>query len=96
MPVALKKKMGVTAMKIFAQDGLVKAAPIEQLIRYGLSLPVAATVLGMPKLDYIDENIRLAKAARPMVTGEMKDLSERLSREHKARLDLFFRDHVDA
>ena len=49
LPVALKKKMGVTAMKIFAQDALVGQAPPEKLIQYSMSLPVAATVIGMPK-----------------------------------------------
>ncbi|MEZ5403317.1 MAG: aldo/keto reductase [Bryobacteraceae bacterium] len=96
LPAALKKKMGVTAMKLFAQDGLVNAAPIDTLIRYALSLPVAAAVMGMPKLDHIDENIRLTKAFKPLKKSEMMDLSKRLSHDHKARLDRFFSDHVDA
>ncbi len=96
LPVALKKKMGVTAMKIFAQDGLMRAASVETLIRYALSLPVASAVLGMPQLEFMDENIAVAKAFKPMKKSEMRDLSGRLSKEHKARLDQFFRDHVDA
>jgi predicted aldo/keto reductase-like oxidoreductase len=96
LPVALKKKMGVTAMKVFAQGGLSHAASIDQLIRYALSLPVTAAVMGMPQPENIDENIRLAKAFKPLKKSEMKDLSKRLSEEHKAQLDLFFRDHVDA
>ena len=96
LPVALKKKMGVTAMKIFAQDGLKDAASIETLIRYGLSLPVAAAVLGMPKLEHMDENIHVAREFRPLGKKEMRDLSGRLSKTHKAKLDEFFRDHADA
>jgi hypothetical protein len=96
LPVALKKKMGVTAMKLFAQDGLVHAAPIDTLIRYSLSLPVAAAVMGMPKLEFIDEDVRLAKAFKPLRKTEMRDLSGKLSREHKARLDRFFATHIDA
>ncbi|MCC6589209.1 MAG: aldo/keto reductase [Bryobacterales bacterium] len=96
LPVALKKKMGVTAMKLYAQEGLVGAAPLDKLMGYALSLPVAAGVVGMPQLDYIDENIKMAKAFKPLSKGEMKDLSVNLSREHKARLDRFFADHVDA
>jgi predicted aldo/keto reductase-like oxidoreductase len=96
LPVALEKKMGVTAMKTFAQDGLMKAAPVETLIRYSLSLPVASAVLGMPKLAHIEENIRVARRFKPLGKREMRDLSGRLSKEHKARLDHFFRDHVDA
>ncbi|MBK5294067.1 MAG: aldo/keto reductase, partial [Acidobacteriia bacterium] len=95
-PVAMKKKMGITAMKVFAQEGLVGAAPIETLIRYSLTLPVAAAVLGMPQMPFIDENIKLAKAFKPLSKPEMRDLSDRLSKTHKARLDRFFSNHVDA
>src|SRR5947199_125610 len=48
LPVALRKKMGVTAMKVFAQDALAGQAPPEKLLHYSMSLPVAATVGGMP------------------------------------------------
>lgn len=96
LPVALKKKMGVTAMKIFGQEGLVGAAPIDKLIHYSMSLPVATVVLGMPKLEYFDENIRAVKAFKPLAKSEMKELSDRLSHEYKASLDQFFAHHVDA
>lgn len=96
LPAALKKKMGVTAMKIFGQEGLLGAAPIERLIHYSMSLPVAAVVLGMPKLEFMDENIQHAKAFKPLGKSDMKELSDRLSHEYKAKLDDFFRDHVDA
>ncbi len=96
LPVALRKKMGVTAMKIFAQEGLVGKASPETLIRYGLSLPVACAVVGMPKPEFIDENTRIAKAFRPLPQREMKQISTSLAQAHKARLDRFFRDHVDA
>src|SRR5215831_9591856 len=56
LPIALQKKMGVTAMKIFAQDALVGQAAPEKLIRYSMSLPVAATVIGMPKLEHIEQD----------------------------------------
>ena len=96
LPVALKKKMGVTAMKIFGQEGLVGAAPIDRLIHYSMSLPVATVVLGMPKLEYLDENVRAVRAFKPLGKPEMKDLSDRLSHEYKAQLDEFFSNHVDA
>ena len=96
MPVALKKKMGVTAMKIFAQEKLVGAAEVDKLVGYALTLPVAAAVLGMPKLEFIDQNIQVAKAFKPLGKPEMKDLSGKLSKQYKAELDRFFRNHVDA
>jgi len=96
LPVALKKKMGVIAMKIFAQEQLVGKAAISDLLRYSLSLPVGAAVLGMPKMEFIDENIQLAKSFSPLSKPNMKGLSEKLSVQHKARLDRFFENHVDA
>jgi predicted aldo/keto reductase-like oxidoreductase len=88
--------MGVTAMKVFAQEKLVGGAPIETLIRYALSLPVAAAVLGMPKLEFIDENTRIAKNFKALDKREMRDLSDRLSKQYKAGLDRYFQNHVDA
>jgi predicted aldo/keto reductase-like oxidoreductase len=96
LPVANRKKMGVIAMKIFAQEGLNGKAPVEKLIRYALSLPVTAAVLGMPKLEYIEENIQVAKAFKPLPAAEMKTLSNQLAGQHKAALDRFFASHVDA
>lgn len=96
LPVALKKKMGVLAMKIFAQERLVGKAPVEGLLRYSLSLPVAATVLGMPKFEQIEENVQLAKSFSPLSKPERKEMSDKLSVLHKASLDRFFESHIDA
>lgn len=96
LPVALRKKMGVTAMKVFAQDALIGQAAPGKLLYYALSLPVAAAVVGMPKSEHIEENIRLAKAFKPLPNSEMKRISGVLSEKNKAALDLFFRTHVDA
>jgi len=96
LPVANKKKMGVIAMKVFAQEGLSGKASAEKLISYSLSLPVSACVVGMPQLDFIEKNIEIAKAYRPMPKEEMKELSDRLAVAHKAELDRFFCNHVDA
>ena len=38
----------------------------EPLIRYALSLPVSTAVIGMPKLQFIDQNIALVKSFKPM------------------------------
>jgi predicted aldo/keto reductase-like oxidoreductase len=95
LPVANRKKMGVIAMKIFAQEGLSGKAPAEKLIRYSLSLPVSAVVIGMPKLEFIDENIATVKRFEPLPPAEMKKLSSELSMQHKAQLDRFFCNHID-
>lgn len=96
LPVAVKKKMGIIAMKVFAQEGLVGQAPVEKLIQYSLSLPVTAVVCGMPKLEFIDANIATVKAFHAMPKNEMRKFSDQMAAQHKARLDTFFHHHVDA
>jgi aryl-alcohol dehydrogenase-like predicted oxidoreductase len=95
LPVAVRKGMGIIAMKVFAQEGLSGKAPAEKLIQYSLSLPVSAVVVGMPKLEFVDANIATAKAYKPMSKDEMREFSGRLAVEHKASLDTFFHAHVD-
>jgi predicted aldo/keto reductase-like oxidoreductase len=96
LPVAVRKHMGILAMKVFAQDALLPHAKPQELLYYSLSLPVAAAVVGMPKLEIIEENIQLAKRFRPLPKSEMERISGTLSATEKAKLDLFFSTHVDA
>jgi len=96
LPVATRKKMGVIAMKVMAQDALVGKADTSKLMYYSLSLPVSAVVIGMPKLDHIEENCHLAKAFKPISPSDRKTMSDDLSTKYKAQLDHFFSNHVDA
>lgn len=96
LPVALSKKMGVTAMKIFAQEKLVGQTSIENLVRYSMSLPVAATVIGMPQLEHLDKNVSIAKAFKPMPREEMDSLGREMAGKNKVALDRYFADHLDA
>lgn len=96
LPAALKKKMGVTAMKIYAQEDLLGQAPLDKLLSYTLSLPVATAVIGMPKPEHIDSNVEMVKAFKPLAKKEMQELSEALSAKNKTALDLRFSDHIDA
>ncbi len=95
LPVANRKKMGVIAMKVFAQDALLKQARPEKLLYYSLSLPVSAAVVGMQNMKLIEENVRLAKAFTPLPKSEMKKLASVLSERNKLALDLLFAHHVD-
>jgi aryl-alcohol dehydrogenase-like predicted oxidoreductase len=96
LPVAKRKNLGVIAMKIFAQGALSDKTSAEKLIRYALTLPVSAAVIGMPNLTFLQQNINIAKDFQELGNSEMHDLSDRLSATHKAQLDRFFHDHVDA
>ena len=96
LPVAVRKGMGVIAMKVFGQDQIVGAAPIDKLLAYALSLPVSLASLGMPKPEFIEGNIQLARDFTPMPEAERRRLTESIAAERKVALAGFFRHHVDA
>lgn len=100
LPVANRKNLGVIAMKVTAQEGLLGHGPgkssIEPLLRYNLSLPVSACVVGMPKLDYIRENTAIARNFQPMPPGEMREFSSRMAEANKVAMDRYFCCHEDA
>jgi predicted aldo/keto reductase-like oxidoreductase len=94
LPVAVRKGMGVIAMKVFAQDQIV--APVEKLLAYSLSLPVSLASVGMPKLEFIERNIELTRAFTPMSEAERRRLTDSIAAERKVSLSEFFRLHQDA
>ena len=95
LPVAIRKNIGVTAMKIFGADGLVGQVPSEKLLYYSLSLPVAGAILGMPKVEHILENSKMARSFKPLEKSEMLDLSQALSSKNKMALDRYLSNHID-
>lgn len=95
VPVANRKKMGILAMKVTARTALYGKAPMDQLLRYPLSLPITAATISMSKLEYIEENVRIVKRFEPLTPGEMRELSGRLAPQHKASLDAWFANHAD-
>jgi hypothetical protein len=96
MPVALRKKMGITAMKVFAQEKLLGKAAPEMLLRYSMTLPVAAAVVGMPRMEHLEANLQVAQAFRPLGGDEMKQLPATVSDQMRASIDRFFAEHADA
>ena len=95
LPVAVKKNLGIIAMKVFAQEYLNNKLPSGKLIQYALSLPVSLCVVGMPSIEMIEENVNIIKNFKPMPKSEMRELSTKLAISHKAEIDHFFSNHVD-
>ena len=99
LPAAKKKNLGVIAMKIAAQDKIVGAgagkAGIESLLRYTLSLPVTAAVIGMPKLEMLEQNVAIARAFKPLQPAEMDGIYRQVA-PSQAAVARFFSDHLDA
>jgi predicted aldo/keto reductase-like oxidoreductase len=101
LKVAVRKKMGVIAMKVTGQDALIGQGPAKadasHLIRYALSHPVSLVTVGMPKLEFIRQNTELVRTFKPMSSSEMNTLSHRLAEANKLALDYHFNyEHRDA
>jgi aryl-alcohol dehydrogenase-like predicted oxidoreductase len=96
LPVAVRKQMGVIAMKVFGQDHLAGAASPEQLLAYAWSLPVSLASVGMPKLVQLESNVALAKAFVPMSQAERSRLADSIAAGRKLAMHRFFRHHEDA
>jgi aryl-alcohol dehydrogenase-like predicted oxidoreductase len=96
LPVAVRKSMGVIAMKVFGQDQIKGAAAIDKLLAYSLSLPVSLASLGMPKPEFIERNIEIARAFRPMSDAERRRLTDSISADRKVSQATFFQHHLDA
>lgn len=98
LPAAKKKNLGVILMKVTAQEKLVGSGPskadIVALIRYALSLPVATTVIGMPKPEFIEQNVAAVRAFKPMTSNEMDALRKQVA-SAQASVERFFAHHRD-
>ena len=96
LPVANKKNLGVIAMKVFAQDDIISEdSPPSKLLRYALSLPVSIVTTGVPKHEYLQANLAVARSFNPMPPKEMKEFSHRMAARYKVALDRRFANHLD-
>jgi aryl-alcohol dehydrogenase-like predicted oxidoreductase len=96
LPVAVRKGMGVIAMKVFGQDQLLSATTPEQMLRYALSLPVSLASLGMPRVQHIEQNASFARSFVSMSPRQRRRLRESVSQEHRHAMLQFFTNHIDA
>jgi aryl-alcohol dehydrogenase-like predicted oxidoreductase len=82
LPAANQKKLGVIAMKVTGQELLEGTgegkADIDSLLRYSLSLPVTAAVIGMPRVEFIEQNVQVARAFKPLDLARMEALRKNL------------------
>lgn len=98
LPAAKKKNLGVILMKVTAQEKLLGAgagkAAVKDLIRYALSLPVSTAVMGMPKPEFIEENVAAVQAFKPLSAAEMDKLRKQVEPQ-RTSLERFFTHHRD-
>jgi len=78
LPVAVKKNIGVIAMKTLAgppgviyKEGIAKA---EDAHRFAMTLPISTLCSGMDSLDYLHKNLKTVREFKPMTEEEMSTL----------------------
>jgi predicted aldo/keto reductase-like oxidoreductase len=98
LPAALRKNMGVVAMKATGQGKLLEKATgkgnIEELLRYVWNLPIASIILGMPNLTMAKQDIEFARNFKYMSRVEAEVLREKMS-HLRPSLERFFHHHSD-
>src|SRR5205814_2928227 len=83
LPVAHRKRLGIIAMKVFGQEQLLGAAPVEKLLRYALSLPVSLASVGMPQFEHIERNALLARQFKPLSARDRQRLEQSIDSGRK-------------
>ncbi len=78
LPAAVKKNIGVIAMKTLAgppgvipKEGIAKA---EDAIRFAMTLPVSTVCSGMDSIEVLHKNIKTAREFTPMTENEITSL----------------------
>jgi uncharacterized protein len=96
LPVAVRKRMGIIAMKVTGQEQLLGAVSIDQLLAYALSLPISLASVGMPRLEHIERNAAFASSFKPLSTRQRRQLSDSIDGGRKQAMLRFFAHHQDA
>ena len=81
IPYALEHGIGLLAMKTTAQNSLIGKGGVtaEELIRYTLTLPIAAAIIGMPNLEIVESNAKIAKTLAPISTENRNQIRKKLA-----------------
>jgi uncharacterized protein len=93
LPVLLQRNIGVLAMKSLGGTGVIvsKAGiPVEEAIRYVLSLPISTLVTGIDSEKVLDQNLKIVREFRPYTPEEKAAIDGRtLAMAGDGRFELF-------
>ena len=91
LPTAIKKNVGIVAMKIPARDRIFSHGGIitmKQALDYVFTLPVSTAIVGCDTIKELEENIQIAKDFSPLTEDEMLAI-ENLTKPHVEDLQFF-------
>lgn len=69
LPKALSKGMGILGMKTLSRGICIKIfgnEAVEMFLRYAMTQPISATVVGCDSLDQLEMNVKIAQMFQPM------------------------------
>lgn len=77
LPEAVKRGIGIQAMKVFGNAFLLRVLSADECLRYALSLPIHSVAAGCSTRGQWDDDARIARDFRPMSPEEMAALRQR-------------------
>ena len=88
LPVLLQRNIGVLAMKSLGGNGVIvtKAGiPVEEALRYVLSLPISTLVSGIDSEKVLDQNLKIVREFQPMTAAEKAAIEARTLADGRRR-----------
>jgi len=69
------RDVGIIGMKVFGGGGLVgRGLTPKQLLYYTMSQPISTTIVGISRMEHLEENVRNAKEFEPLTEEELMEL----------------------
>ncbi|MGQ9636176.1 MAG: aldo/keto reductase [Thermodesulfobacteriota bacterium] len=81
LPKAIEKEMGILGMKILSRGVSVKIFGVESVegfIRYALSQPISAAVIGCENIEQLEMNVRIVQSFQTMSIQEQNILIQKV------------------
>ncbi len=94
LPEAVKRGLGIQAMKSTANAKLLQTLSVRQCIEYSLSLPVHCLALGCTTIGQLEDDVRIAKSLTNLSELQLTELRNRVTRAkiHGPRLEDWKKD----
>lgn len=94
LPEAVKRGLGIQAMKSTANAKLLQTLSVRQCIEYSLSLPVHCLALGCTTIGQLEDDVRIAKSLTNLNELQLTELRNRVTsaKIHGPRLEDWKKD----
>jgi uncharacterized protein len=82
LPALLKRQIAPIGMKSLGGAGEIVrgGVPVEDALRYALSLPLATLVSGIDSMAVLEQNLRIVRSFQPLSAEERRSIEDRAAR----------------